>query len=345
MSLNILDCELEYIDLPHLYQIYYGFFLLEKKGFIKLNLIKKNSNIPLAKLKLTLPNGKQYLVIYDTLDGLNWLDGTLQDNLKYFSSLKYDFYFKRSYTKELLKFVPKKSHLLPLGLFYRINPTVFDSTNPTNLIRFILNKYKYRRIPNSKIFEDLPQISSNPKILFMTRLWNPNQITNNNSLQDKIKKINEMRINSIVLCKQEFGDIFFGGLQDNTYTQQVAQELVIPKKDTKRKNYLNLIKKHEICIATTGLHNSIGGKIAEYVSASRAIVSEPLHYDLPGNFQNNKNYLEFTDNISLLKNLNFLLKNSSKRYQLMIENYHYYNSFLRDEQMVLNTIFEIIKND
>jgi hypothetical protein len=42
-----------------------------------------------------------------------------------------------------------------------------------------------------------------------------------------------------------------------------------------------------------GLYESNGWKLGEYVAGSKAIVSEHLHYDAPGNFSPEQNYLEF----------------------------------------------------
>ena len=47
-------------------------------------------------------------------------------------------------------------------------------------------------------------------------------------------------------------------------------------------------------MASTGLHGSTGWKLAEYVAAGRAIVTEPLRYTLPGGFEEGKNYKTYT---------------------------------------------------
>ncbi len=98
-------------------------------------------------------------------------------------------------------------------------------------------------------------------------------------------------------------------------------------------------------MATTGLHNSIGWKFGEYVAASRAILSEPLIYGLPGNFEHGKNYLPFNNEDELLHKTYSLLKNKDELLDMMNSNFHYYNNFLRPDKLVLNTLLKIYQNE
>ena len=69
---------------------------------------------------------------------------------------------------------------------------------------------------------------------------------------------------------------------------------MIQKRHLKKDCYfLNIVKSSDICIATTGLHKSIGWKFGEYIAASRAIITEPLYYEIPGELKRGSNYLEF----------------------------------------------------
>ena len=49
---------------------------------------------PILKVRIN----DKYDVIYDTLDGLNWIKASIENNLDYFkNNIKADFYFKRSF--------------------------------------------------------------------------------------------------------------------------------------------------------------------------------------------------------------------------------------------------------
>jgi hypothetical protein len=96
-----------------------------------------------------------------------------------------------------------------------------------------------------------------------------------------------------------------------------------------------------ICIATNGLHDSIGRKFGEYVAASRAIVTEELRYQLPGIFSEGINHLEFSNSFDLIKNIQLLEKDRDFMYSMMKSNYNYYRSYLQPDLMVLNTLLKI----
>ena len=126
-------------------------------------------------------------------------------------------------------------------------------------------------------------------------------------------------------------------------SQKMAPDLIMSAEFTKKINYLNNIKKHNICIATTGLHNSIGGKFAEYVAASRSIITEPLHYQPAGDFEENKNYLTFSTIDSLIEKIHLLLQNTELMKEIMTSNYQYYTQYLSPDKLVLNTLLTVIE--
>jgi hypothetical protein len=101
---------------------------------------------------------------------------------------------------------------------------------------------------------------------------------------------------------------------------------------------MKLLKRFPICIATTGIHGSIGWKIAEYVSYSKAIVTERLNYRVPGNFEKELNYLEFVSPEDCVESAVRLFQDYKLRCQLMINNYRYYQSYLRPDSLVMNTL-------
>ena len=117
-------------------------------------------------------------------------------------------------------------------------------------------------------------------------------------LLDRLYKKNRLYQQNQVLSY-----IFNGGVPDTDFSRQYAPDLILGYKDTNKSEYINKVKNTSICIATTGLHDSIGWRLGEYVSASRAIISQPLKYDLPGNFCVNKNYLEFDTINELIENI------------------------------------------
>jgi hypothetical protein len=156
-----------------------------------------------------------------------------------------------------------------------------------------------------------------------------------------VDKINKDRINFIRACKNEFGNKFIGGIVKDKFSEKAAPDLIIPFTQTKKNVFLENIKRSNICVATSGLNNSTGWKLGEYVAASRAIVSEPLHYELPGSFSAGTNYLSFSNQDELIKTIYKLMDNKELLRRMMKSNYDYYQNFVRSDMLILNSLLTI----
>jgi len=93
-----------------------------------------------------------------------------------------------------------------------------------------------------------------------------------------------------------------------------------------------------ICIATTGLHGSIGWKVAEYAASGSAIITEKLNYEVIGNFKKDQNYLEFTSPQECLEQVKLLYTNEKLRREMMLKNILYFSKYVRPDQMVLHSL-------
>ena len=346
----IFDCEVEYTSSGHLMQIYSGFFELAKKGIINLS-IKRLKYSSSADPIINVVVDKKHRVIYDTIDGLNWIRGGVEENLTHFQK-KYiaDFYFKRSYNERMQEYAPANCKVFPLGLNYNIQPDknlLFLTDSVNDKIKYIfktnklLKKFSGKTFYHASDFEYYPIKPKENKILFFTRLWNPDESKSESSREHR-KQINIMRVQCIEACRKKYGKMFTGGLIMDAYASKHHKELAIPDHFTKKGNYIASVKDHTICIATTGLHDSIGWKLAEYVAASRVVVTEPLKFSLPGNFNKGENYFEFETPEQLISQIDFLQSNPGQVLQTMKNNYYYYNNFVKPERLILNTLLTVV---
>ncbi len=345
------NCELNYFESMHLSQIYSGFELLKEAGIVKISFKSYLGDASKPILKVNVNN--KYNIIYDTLDGLNWIDGTIEENLNYFrNNIKADYYFKRSFNKQVADYAPKNCSVHPLGFNYVISPkqlhkrNILEKFKNTLKNNFLISKYFEISKTNiySGNFEFYPIPNKINKILLLTRLWNPSDV-NSERLKSERESINNYRVSCIKRCQKEFKQYFVGGLHKDSFSILHCKDLVMPSSLTRRDVYLNAVKESNICIANTGLHYSIGFKMAEYVAASRAIVSEPLHFEIPGKFEDNGNYLSFNNVDELLEKINLLITDKSALCEMMNNNFQYYNNFLRPDILVLNTLLQVIQND
>lgn len=347
---TLLECEMDYVSNPHLMQIYSGFFELHKKGIIKLK-VRPTGRVTTSPHVLIVKVNNKYKVAYDTLDGFSWIVGDKDQNLSYFQkTFNVDFYFKRSYHKILNQYKPANCQVLPLGLNYNIHPSYnMLSFNPSlkDKVKYIVKSNKlFRRLTKknffySQDFECFPTKHAIDRVLFLTRVWDPAEARWEGSRPHR-EMVNQTRADCIRMCRKEFGDRFTGGLSADSYSVKNYNDLIISNEYTNKGRFLNAVKEHTICIATTGLHNSIGWKFGEYVAASRAIVSEPLQYELPGEFQKGQNYLEFHTSSQLIDQIYKLLNDQEQILKMMKANYYYYKTHLKPDNLVLNTLFQVM---
>ena len=98
----------------------------------------------------------------------------------------------------------------------------------------------------------------------------------------------------------------------------------------------------DICIATTGLHNSIGWKFAEYVISGKVVLTEPLNYFVSDSFTENKNYIVFNSPEDCVEKIRALMEDKERMKQISFNNFRYYEEELRPDKMVLKIIETVL---
>jgi hypothetical protein len=338
------DCEVQAFPSPYFAQIYEGLEILRKKGWVNLTVTPelKKQDKPVLKMILN----RKHVILYDGLDGINWVDGSLEDNIQYFrNNIKADFYFKRSFHQTLKDNAPNGCQVFPLGLNYTFFPERnFFNDSKSRMKHFIGNSFlssffKHTAI-NSSEFEYPPIRNEKFKILFLTKFWNPDDIDLDH-LKTEREVMNRNRAEFIRACRREFGDRFIGGVDNSSFSEKFAKDLIMDAGMTNKKAFLKTVKESNVCISTAGLHDSIGWKFGEYVAASRAIVSEPLAYGVPGDFHEDRNYLVFRNTDMLIEKVSLLVNDKNALAEMMTNNYRYYNNYVKPENLVLNTLLTV----
>lgn len=330
---NRLACTIRYgnnFD-PHLSQILAGFQLLKNQGLIKFKIefnpdyISQNYS---HNVLIEVSFNNKIRMCYDLADGYQ----SIIDFKKFDQILNtVDFYFKRSSNDEINNDLKNKHKIKTLGFNYPVscknNPFdnfIYSGKNCIDYLKkyfnFIKNVKRYQHHLYYPNFENKPNtISNDYKLLYSVRLWDHEKIKLINvqngfpdlSKNEAIKvlekwqldsiNITQERINQVRALKDNFGDKFVGGVAKNAFSLKIANDIIAPNEVVEKLNYMQLIKGNYVCIANRGLHNSIGWKFGEYIAASRAIITEPLAYNVVGDFKENKNYLTFNSTDDLLK--------------------------------------------
>ncbi len=341
----------------HVQQVYTGFNLLEQQGYLTCHVSYERDRILRCK-KLGYRSSYNRCVIARMNEKTICYD--LNDNpyiVEEFLDIS-DYYFKRSYSDDIVRqYADRKCKIFPFGFNYLVYTDGWDWNGLIRSFRLSSIRTGLRSgmnyIPAFDFFNDVPRVSSlrqapppavTPRVLFMARLWEPRETAEQQAhgLSDR-QSLNEVRIACMHEMKREFGDRFFGGIADSAYARKMCPELVISdKKITSQAHYLSLVKSFPICVATMGLMRSNGYKLAEYIAFSRAIVSEPIQYEVPGNFQEGKNYLEFTSPDACVQKVGELFESKDKIMAMMRHNWNYYNNFVAPDQIIKNTLQVIL---
>lgn len=322
----------------HCAQLFTGISLLAKRSAVRC-CFENHINDPQYPFKTAIAEiiYKGKVLTFDMLDGYNNLEA-----IKWYYSHS-DFYFKRSFSTEknnLIGFDTNK--IFPWGFNYHVSYIGNPCEGPVKAALKDFAKVCLRKETNGyytkSVFEEYPLYKKDGiRILFYTRLW-PQENTLSDDLNEERERINNQRIILIRNLQRLFGESFHGGLEQSTLATQLAPDLCLGPEMTRRKNYLSLMHQCDICVATTGLHNSIGWKMGEYVAAAKGIVSEPLNYIVPGIFERGLNYLEFSSLDNCVASIQALYENPQQLYEMKLRNYHYYQSYLEPSRMVENCL-------
>lgn len=340
-------------DVEHLQHVYTGFAMLHRRGEIVLK-----QTIPTESLNHRRTPGRwdnyrffnttvvvddSITVTYDTHDW-SWIDPEIL--------AKSDFYFKRSFDPDYLASLEGRHKVLPLGLNMQVNDSARDWFR-FRRSRFYAGSDRLKAVLKSLRIDDYletaeterldrieaePAPSLEPRVLYMARLWDPRMIESKTQA-GAVDEMNASRAACVIRMRREFGDRFFGGVAHDEYSRKYFSDALLPDASLANKRaYLDTLRRYPVCVATVGLNGSNGWKLAEYVAQSKAIISEPLRYAVPGDFAVGKNYLEFADTDGLIKAAYKLIEDTDARAAMMQANRDYYLSYVRPDALVRNSL-------
>jgi len=333
-------------NLAHTQQVYTGFSMLRDIGIIDLELVKGDrlSMVsPFIRLEI---EGKS--ICFDLSDTHEFQSQELLNSC--------DIYFKRMLLKE-----HETQKIQPYGLNYPVlyqndsfvrrgyatggwKGLVRSFARKNSLLSTLLDINISSKNSLVQHFEQLPRLElAEMGVIFYSRLWNPEKI------QDSTKRLqrelmNEIRIKAVALLKQELGSRFIGGIQLDAYSKKVAgNSLVQDNSVVHKKSYLANLRKSHIGIATEGLEESIGFKLAEYMAMSMAIVSNPIDmYSLPGNFEKGIHYLPYTSAEECASQCIRLMEDKRMYLNMSVNNMRYYTDYLRPDKLIFNCLIYVL---
>jgi hypothetical protein len=340
----------------HLSQIFTGLGLLEKEKKIRVRFEKSDDYFPDSPQRLRIIINDSINTLFDLRDAANI------DSEDFNWS---DYYFKRSYSND--QHLDIKIH--PLGFYYQAygkedhsklflryslayyleHPTAANAKlairkiiRSNAVLAQLANQDVGQGVADFRKFECQPFTQNFPRIIYQIRLWDPDVDGLTEIDKKEILEINNMRLSCLYLLQKEFGDRFTGGLVPNHYSIEKYPDLILTRKMAIKSNYVKNLSNSSICIATRGLFNSNGAKFGEYIAGAKAIVSEHPRFSVPGDFNDGKNFLGFINPEECVEKVHYLMDNPDKRYEMMMNNLHYYHQYLRPDRLVWNAISKAI---
>lgn len=321
----------------HAEQIVAGFCELARAGSIDLEFVRQRPSAEALRVQIQADiDGRR--VAYDTYD-----DGRDGLSVSAAEQAGFDFYFKRSFDPVRHGDAASRCVVGPLGLNYLVSPDGARLRDKLSLrdARRLKGRFagRARRI---RTFESPPLPDPDPHVLFMARAWNPQHLSDESVARDWVA-LNDARAEYIRSARREFGRRFYGGLFPDDFARRFYGDCLLASASAgSQRAFLGKLRQSSICIATTGLFGSIGWKMAEYLAASKAVLSEPLKYGLPGGFAPEINYLEFSSPRELCEAVERLLSDATLRNEQMRANWEYYQRWVRPDAQVLRTIEAVL---
>jgi hypothetical protein len=348
-----LHCRSNALHLQHLFT---GFAALARSGLIELRqtALPAAASDPLAPAHLrdartlahleVVLNGNVRLY-YDAHD--SWeIDAAKLDAC--------DLYFKRSYSAAHLRGLRHHHKVLPLGMLYNVRASWPDryalarvlaferrpAALAAGLLRTLDTRNRFTFAPRVESLAALPDLNAPPAALFMARAWDPDGFPELPlAKRQEFERLNDVRAQCIRLLRRELTTSFCGGFANTDFARRRYPDcLVGDAAMTDQRHYLERLRRYPIGIGTQGLHGSTGFKLAEYVCCAKAVVTESPTYEAPGEFSANFHYLPFESPEECVSQTVRLFTDRELRQALMINNAHYYQTHLRPDAMVLNTL-------
>jgi hypothetical protein len=333
-------------------QLFTGFALLARAGKVEVRVKRSHASWRGHPTLLSVVLGDGTRLVYDLRDAarihpdaLDWADH----------------YFKRSYSPARAP-AAAATKVAPLGFNYPVYSggdwcarrmlwnaaavaprgvpnTVRALCDMSGLLSNLTRRSGGRSACPVAAFEALPSANDRPRVLLLTRTWDPAVVQKDAALAAAWAALNHTRAACIRALRREFGASVVSGFAPTADARRDYPDCVVDEPRISQKAYyLGVMRHSDVCIATTGLAGSNGWRLGEYVASSRAIVSERLMSQVPGPFTSGTNYAEFADPDGCVEQTVALVEDPERRLSMMEANHRYYEEFLRPDALVLNTL-------
>jgi hypothetical protein len=331
----------------HVLQIYAALYGLHESGQIRL---RQRFSLDALRARLAAAGGAGERLdaelhgLLAEVEGAGLVFFDVRDDADYYRGIAdaVALYAKRSFRSGA--YGRHAARFVPLGLNYSVYP---DRTGAPELLRTLrqleLTARGAKRIafalarlfpaagralggPTVGALSDEARCDLPARAIFLARTWVPEEVCKNlPQARDDVARLNDFRAACIRRLRLRFGERFLGGFARSAHACELYPDCVVDASiGTRRRAYLARLKSYPVCVATTGLFESIGWKFAEYVALAKAIACEPLRFELPGPIAAGRNFLEFDTPEACAEQVGRLMEDDGLRKEMMSRNAAYY---------------------
>jgi hypothetical protein len=268
-----------------------------------------------------------------------------------------DVYFKRSLDREYLSstgLTPKqREKIRPFGLNFaclspsarwlharialvkfgrRGHPDTTPGYSPTGRLKYDLSLLKGN--PRPENFEPRPDSLRHRRVVFQSRAW-PSSSSNVD-----VETLNRERAAVIAALRRELPAQSVTGLVPDDFARSHFPELVLSA-NTYRASYVDVMKSSRIGVNTRGLQESTAFKLAEYLAAGLAVVSEPIAHEAAPPLTEGLHFLGFTTPDECVRQCRRLLEDDALFERMKMASVRYYRDYVHPIASVRRLLSEV----
>lgn len=172
------------------------------------------------------------------------------------------------------------------------------------------------------------------RVLFQVKAWQPH------TPEDGRAELNEQRARVIRLLRAHVGPAFTGGFVPSPYARRVFPGLLATA-GTRPRAYARLVSQTLIGVSTVGLHGSNPWKLAQYLAAGAAIVTEPLSGRLPEPLREGRHLITAASPEYTVTAVRQLLDEPDRLRKMRCEASSYFERHVRPDRMVLACLEQV----
>jgi len=187
-------------------------------------------------------------------------------------------------------------------------------------------------------FEVAPEVAAEPLVLFHTRAWAERV----EGVADHHTGPNFQRALLIRTLQRRLGARFRGGFAPSPYARQHFADC-LSDQPTEPVAYMRAVQQCAISVSTIGLQRSTPYKLPENLSASRAIVTDPLHFGLPRSLEPGTHLLQFDDPEGCADACEQLLDDPALVAHLREQAWAYYQREVRPDVLLRNRLHDLLQ--